>query len=153
MRSRNPYFVGVVSSLLATLVTSAASAVLRARVTAVLVLGIVALALIAGLATFSALLLRQKKQIDRDLERLEVVSWPDWMRAIGLAAREAGIRVFREGGSIIFENAAGERYLLAADPAGREMGQVLARQRALEVLESWGMEIDRNSRGQRIAGS
>jgi hypothetical protein len=117
------------------------------------VFGIAAVAVIAGLAMLSALLLRQKKQIDRDLERLEVASWPYWMREIGLAARQAGFKVFRESGSVIFENARGERHLLAADPPGRELGQVLARQRALEVLEGWGMRVSRNRRAQRILGS
>jgi hypothetical protein len=137
---------------LATVVASAASAALRAHFSVVLVLGIAAVAVIAGLAAFSALLLRHKRQIDRDLERLEVASWPDWMREIGPAARRAGIKVFRESGSVIFENTDGDQHLLAAEPAGGEVGRVLAQERALEVLDRWGMRISHNRRGQRIIG-
>jgi hypothetical protein len=153
MWNRNPYVIGVVSSLLATLVTSVASAGVHARFSTQLVLGVAAVAVIAGLAMFSAQLLRQKKQIDRDLDRLEVASWPDWMREIGLAARQAGIKVLRESGSVIFENADGEQHLLAAEPAGGGLGQVLAREGALEVLEGWGLPVSHNRRGQRIVDS
>lgn len=152
MWKRNPWVVGMASSLLATAIVSAASGVRHARFSAGLVLSIIAVAVIVGLATFSSLLLRQKKQIDRELDRLEVATWPDWMREIGLAARQAGIKVFRESGSVIFQNTDGEQHLLAAEPPGGGLGQVLARERALEVLEDWGMQVSRNRRGQRIVG-
>lgn len=137
MWNRNPWVVGVVSSLTATAFASVVSAVLRARFSASLVLGVIAVATIVGLTAFSALLVRQKRQIDRELDRLEVASWPDWMREIGLAARQAGIKVLRESGYVIFEKADGERHLLAAEPAGDGVGRVLARERALGVLADW----------------
>ena len=141
------------SSLVATAVTSVASAVFHARFSNGFVLGIFAVAVIVGLAMFSALLLRQKEQIDRELDRLEVASWPDWMREIGLAARQTGFKVFRVSGSVVFENAAGEQHLLATEPSGGEVGQVLAREQALAALEGWGLRVSHNRRGQRIVGS
>jgi hypothetical protein len=146
MWNRNPWVVGVVSSLVATVVASATSAVLHTRFSADLVLGVITVSVIAGLAVFSALLVRQKNQIGRELDRLEVASWPDWMREIGLAARQAGIKVFRVGGSIIFEKADGEQHLLAAEPAGEGVGRVLARECALEVLQGWGLQVSQNRR-------
>jgi hypothetical protein len=150
MWSRNPWVVGVVSSLIATAVTSAASAIFHAHFSTGFVLGILAVAVIVGLATFSALLLRQKGEIDRELDRLEVALWPGWIREIGLAARQTGFKVFGVSGSVVFENAAGEQHLLAAKPSGGEVGQVLAREQALAVLEVWGLRVSHNRRGQRI---
>jgi len=145
---RQSFFIGVASSVTASVVLSGLSSVLHARFGWQLSLGILGSAIIVGLGVFAVLAWRRQSQLQRHLERLEQASWPGWMRDIAVAARNSSIAVSRDGDFVVFENSSRERHLLVAEPRGDGLGQVLERDRALRVLASWGMAVRSNSRGQ-----
>jgi hypothetical protein len=148
---RQTFLLSVASTLTATLVTSLASLLLDAPLDLARWLAIGAVSLITGLAVFAGLAWHRQGRLEGDLLRLERAAWPGWMRDIGLAAADSGLTVFRDGEHVIFVGPAGDRYLLAANPAGERLGQVLERDRALEQLAEWGVPVRRNTRGQPMA--
>lgn len=146
----------VATSIVAMLVWAAGTAVLHGRFDLQFAGDMVAIALIAGPSVLTALLLRQQRRtaLDRrriasDLERLERAALPDWVRHTAQQANHWGIKVFRAEGNVIFENAAGERHVEAANPPG--LGQTLVHERVLNVLQEWGVPIRRVGMGKRVA--
>jgi hypothetical protein len=148
MKTAQTFFLSVGAGLTATVLAALASAFVRARFDTTLVGGLVAVALICGLAVFSGLIWRRDAQLESDIARLERASWPTWMIDIADAALAAGIGVSRAGAFVLFENPRGGQHLLQVDPAPAGLGRILERQRSLERLAEWGVPVSTGARGQ-----
>jgi hypothetical protein len=148
----------VATSIVAMLVWAAGTAVLHGRFDLRFAGDMVAIALIAGLSVLTTLLLRQqrstaldRRRIASNLERLERAALPDWVRHTAQQANRWGIKVFCVEGNVVFENAADERHVEAANPPGDQLGQTLAHERVLNILQEWGVPIRLVGMGKRVA--
>jgi hypothetical protein len=151
MRRLKSFAVSVAAGIAAMLLWVAGTAVLHGHFDLQFAADMVAIALIAGLSVLVALLLREGGRLASDLQRLERAALPDWLRDIAQLATRSGIKVLRVDANVVFESSAGDTHVEAANPPGDGLGHTLARQRVLTILEQWGVPINRNDRGQRIA--
>jgi hypothetical protein len=151
MPSLKSFAASVAAGIAAMVLWAAGAAVVHGRFDLQFVAAMIAIALIAGLSVLTTLLVRQGRRTALDVHRLERAGLPDWVRHTAQQANHWGIKVFRAEGNVVLENCAGERHVEAADPPGDRLGQTLAQERVLNVLEEWGVPIRRVGMGKRVA--